>query len=66
MYETMKDINADIARDIARVKVDNLEVADKASIIEAVRDSVRSQIKDIDDAEEVIAEILWDEYNIEE
>jgi hypothetical protein len=60
-----KEINKEIILDTVRIRVDNLEVPDNESIINTVCSSTFSQIKDPDEAEDIIEHILWEEYNIE-
>jgi hypothetical protein len=66
MHRKLIDINQEIVQDIVRVKADNLDFIDQESLIQLVKETAYGQIKDPDDAEIVISNILYSEYQIED
>ena len=67
-FVNLKEVNKSIIRSNIEVEFDMLESQDlltREKMIEIAFDKARTQIKDIDDADSIAVEILYEDYNIE-
>ena len=65
MFNYPQKVDEELVRNMAMVRLDKLDYVDRQSIINIIVKTAREQVKDIDEAELIAANILWNDHNIE-